>query len=240
MKLLVSDYDQTLSMDDITIKFNLKKIKEFRDNGNIFMLSTGRTYSSIKEEIKKWNISYDYLSCVDGTSLYDCNDNLLFNLKLDKADLKYSDYLKLKYESKISFFDIDSDKSGVPEERIIQIHDIHFKDIIIEIKDYFDEYINNSDYLDQFNYIYLRPKSINKSTTINYLEQKLKISHNSIFTIGDHNNDYEMIRDYNGFTMLWGTKKAKEYALKKYLMLSQLICDIENPKEEFTKKLRFK
>lgn len=240
MKLLVSDYDQTLSMDDITIKFNLKKIKEFCDNDNIFMLSTGRTYSSIKEEIQKWNISYDYLSCVDGTSLYDSNDNLLFCSKLNADDLNYSNQLKTKYESKIEFFDIDSDESGIPEERIIQIHDIHFKNIIKEIKIFFAEHMNNSNYSYKFNCIYLRPKNASKSTTINYLEQKLNISHNNIFTIGDHNNDYEMIRDYNGFTMLWGTKKAKEYALKKYLMLSQLICDIENPKEEFIKKLRFK
>lgn len=240
MKLLVSDYDQTLSMDDITIKFNLKKIKEFRDNGNIFMLSTGRTYSSIKEEIQKWNISYDYLSCVDGTSLYDSNDNLLFFSKLNADDLNYSNQLKTKYKSKIEFFDIDSDESGIPEERIIQIHDIHFKNIIKGIKIFFAEHMNNSNYSYKFNCIYLRPKNASKSTTINYLEQKLNISHNNIFTIGDHNNDYEMIRDYNGFTMLWGTKKAKEYALKKYLMLSQLICDIENPKEEFIKKLRFK
>ena len=49
-----------------------------------------------------------------------------------------------------------------------------------------------------------------------------------------------MIRDYNGFTMLWGTKKAREYAIKSYLLMSGLILDIENNKEKFIKKLRFK
>ena len=115
-----------------------------------------------------------------------------------------------------------------------------YKQIIEDIKVYFDRYLENSSYTINFNNIYVKPRFINKSSTIEYLENKINIEKKDIFTIGDHNNDYEMIKDYNGFTMLWGTKMAREYAIKKYLFMSGLICDIENNNEKFVKKLRFR
>ena len=239
MKLLVSDYDQTLSMDDYSIKFNIKKIDEFRKNGNLFMLSTGREYSSIKEEIEKWNIKYDYLSCVDGTILFDYSDNLLSIKNMEKEDLRKIYYLKLKYGDKVSFYDVCTE-DNITLERVVKILDFKYKQIIEDIKVYFDRYLENSSYTINFNNIYVKPRFINKSSTIEYLENKINIEKRDIFTIGDHNNDYEMIKDYNGFTMLWGTTMAREYAIKKYLFMSGLICDIENNNEKFVKKLRFR
>ena len=240
MNLLVSDYDQTLSMDDITLKINVKKLEEFRQKGNIFVLSTGRDYSSIKSEIKKWHIPYDYVSCGDGAALYDCDGKPLVHYHLNKNDLRYSSYLKLKYNSKINIIDINSGIDEFPDHRIIEIKDINFKDIIFEIENYLKQYLQYSNYIIKYNLIFLIPKDINKSTTIKFLEDKLKLPKSSIFTIGDHNNDYEMIRDYNGFTMMWGTKKAKECALKQYFLESQLISDIEKNKDSFQNVLRYR
>ncbi len=240
MNLLVSDYDQTLSMDDITFRINLKKLEEFRKKGNIFMLSTGRDYSSIKSEIKRWHIPYDYVSCGDGTSLYDCDGKTLIHYHLNKHDLSYSSYLKLKYNFKINIIDINSGIDKFPDHRIIEVKDMNFRDTILEIEEYLKQYLQYSNYIIKYNLIYLIPKDINKSATIKFLEDKLKLSKSNIFTIGDHDNDYEMIRDYNGFTMLWGTKKAKECALKQYFLASQLISDIEKNRDSFQYTLRYR
>lgn len=240
MNLLVSDYDQTVSTDDLSIRFNIKKINEFRKNGNLFMLSTGREYLSIKNEVKKWNIKYDYLSCADGTTMYDRDDKLIFISKMDKDDVKVSEFLKKQYGQKINIYDIISDNSNIPEEKVIQIFDINFIQISRDITKFLDENLINSTYSTNLNCIYLKHKEASKALTIRYLENEIGIEKRNIFTIGDHNNDYEMIRDYNGFTMLWGTKKAREYAIKRYLLMSGLILDIENNKEKFIKKLRFK
>ena len=240
MHLLVSDYDQTLSMDDISFKINLLKLKQFRKQGNIFMLSTGREYSSIKSEIGKWDIPCDYMSCGDGVALYDCDGKPLIHYHLNKNDLDYSTYLKLKYNSKIEITDINSGIDSFPDHRIIQIKDVNYKNIILEIEKYFKQYLQYSDYIIKYNLICLIPKGINKSTTIKFLEDKLKLPKSAIFTIGDHDNDAEMIRDYNGFTMLWGTKKAKQYALKKYFLPAQLMSDIEKNRDSFQNILRYK
>ena len=240
MNLLVSDYDQTVSTDDLSIRFNIKKINKFRKDGNLFMLSTGREYLSIKNEVKKWNIKYDYLSCADGTTMYDRDDKLIFISKMDRDDVKVSEFLKKQYGRKINIYDIISDNSNIPEEKVIQIFDINFIQISRDITKFLDENLINSTYSTNLNCIYLKHKEASKSLTIQYLENEIGIEKRNIFTIGDHNNDYEMIRDYNGFTMLWGTKKAREYAIKSYLLMSGLILDIENNKEKFIKKLRFK
>lgn len=240
MNLLVSDYDQTISTDDLSIKFNIKKINEFRKNGNLFMLSTGREYLSIKREVKKWSIKYDYLSCADGTTLYDRNDKLIFISKMNKEDIKVIEFLEKKYGRKINIYDVISDNSNIPEEKVIQILDIKFNYIMKDIINFLDKNLIDSKYSTNLNCIYIKSKEASKSLTIRYLENLINIKKKNIFTIGDHNNDYEMIRDYNGFTMLWGTKMAREYAIKKYLLMSGLIYDIENNNEKFVKKLRFK
>lgn len=240
MNLLISDYDQTLSMDDITLKINLKKVEEFRNQGNIFMLSTGRDYTSIKAEIKKYNIPYDYISCNNGISLYNSDDKLIEYHYLDKNDLRYSNYLKLKYNDTINITDISSNINDLIDYRVIEIKDIHYKDIMLEIEKYFKQYLQFSDYLIKYNCIYLIRKNTNKSTPIKFLEDRFRLSKENIFTIGDNDNDSEMIHDYNGFTMLWGSKKAQQYALKKYLLVAQLIYDITNYNDSFQKILRYK
>ena len=172
--------------------------------------------------------------------MYDRDDKLIFISKMDKDDVKVSEFLKKQYGQKINIYDIISDNSNIPEEKVIQIFDINFIQISRDITKFLDENLINSTYSTNLNCIYLKHKEASKSLTIQYLENEIGIEKRNIFTIGDHNNDYEMIRDYNGFTMLWGTKKAREYAIKSYLLMSGLILDIENNKEKFIKKLRFK
>ena len=49
MKCLISDFDGTLY--DNNFINNLKSIKEFIDDGNIFVVATGRTFKNIKKKI---------------------------------------------------------------------------------------------------------------------------------------------------------------------------------------------
>ena len=77
MKLLVSDYDDTLYTSDYSIRLNVEAIKKFRKNGNLFAISTARDFTSIKEEIKKHNIPYDFLSCYNSNAIYDKDDNII-------------------------------------------------------------------------------------------------------------------------------------------------------------------
>ena len=68
MKILVSDFDNTLF--NYNYKQNVKAINEFVDEGNIFVIATGRGYDSLKNDLDK-DLKYSYLICNDGAMLYD-------------------------------------------------------------------------------------------------------------------------------------------------------------------------
>ena len=99
MKLIVSDFDGTYFVDDINILKNNQYIDKFRFNNNLFMLSSGRSFKSLKEMTIKYNIKYDYLSCCDGSILYDNKDNILIKFSLNNSILKK--FLSLKHFAKI-------------------------------------------------------------------------------------------------------------------------------------------
>ena len=75
-------------------------------------------------------------------------------------------------------------------------------------------------------HIYVYQNRINKSTPIEYLKAKYKIASDNIYTVGDHINDFEMIRDYNGYAMKWAKSEIKEVASNSCFMVASLIKKI--------------
>ena len=71
MKLFVTDYDGTLYTDEVSIKENITMLKKLQKNNIKVVISTGRSYPSIKELVDLHKIPYDYLSCADGSIIYD-------------------------------------------------------------------------------------------------------------------------------------------------------------------------
>lgn len=60
-KMLISDFDDTLYRDEESLQINIKKIKEFRDKGNLFVIATGRSFISLEAKMKRYSIPFDYL-----------------------------------------------------------------------------------------------------------------------------------------------------------------------------------
>lgn len=70
-KFLISDYDRTFFIDNNSIKYNIEKVKEFRDNGNIFAIATGRSFYDFIKNLENFHIEYDYLIINHGATLLD-------------------------------------------------------------------------------------------------------------------------------------------------------------------------
>ncbi len=51
MKLLVMDYDGTLFINEDDLKVNISYLKKWKKQNNLIMISTGRSYPSIKNQI---------------------------------------------------------------------------------------------------------------------------------------------------------------------------------------------
>ena len=81
-KFLISDYDGTFHIDDESMKNNIEKVKEFRKNGNIFAIATGRAFFDFTKLLDKFNIEYDYLIINHGATLLDKNHNIINNYSI--------------------------------------------------------------------------------------------------------------------------------------------------------------
>lgn len=53
MKILISDFDGTLFINNEVTEEAIAKISDFRKKGNIFIISTARNFSTVKKECLK-------------------------------------------------------------------------------------------------------------------------------------------------------------------------------------------
>ena len=197
MKMLISDYDGTLNKNEdyilkIDLKLNIDAIKEFRRKGNIFVISTTRSYDSIKEEIYKYKIPYDFLTCNNGSVIFDYKDNVIYKNILSCNDLhKISDVLN-GYD--ITYIDIYGKQVSIIDPDIVYASIKEFwkyKKIKQELNDY---------------KVVLRNLNIfikNSSTKLdgaNILKEYLAT--NEIYAVGDSKDELELLQAYDGYKML--------------------------------------
>jgi HAD superfamily hydrolase (TIGR01484 family) len=236
MKLFVTDYDNTLYINDDEIKETIKDLKKLKKRDTIIMISTGRALPSIKREITRNNIPFDYVSCADGSIIYDHNFNLVKAYHMNKDIISELDYLKrdLNYEEiQISYLDgysnlLDLTKTITSLNFVIHIdnYDQNIINKINYLKEKYPEY-NYVSYLHDFIYfVCIKKKNVSKAKSISYLSRKLKIKKKDIYVIGDADNDIEMIQEFHGVTLENGTDRIKAASSKIYNKISDYINEI--------------
>lgn len=233
-KVLVVDYDRTLFINNDDMLNNINSINKFRENGNIFIIATGRTYNSLKKEIDKYNIEYDYLILNHGSLVIKKDKSTLFHYKIDKNILfDITNYLS-KYKPKsvmYSYYTEDTNDINNPDISKITIgfqKDIEtFKKIMMDVVKKYNNKLNI--YFTQNYEIEIISKETNKSRAIDLLMKKANFKKENIYTIGDSYTDIDMINDYNGSCMEKSIDILKNNKnIKKYSSVSVLIKDILN------------
>ncbi|WED24539.1 Cof-type HAD-IIB family hydrolase [Vibrio sp. JC009] len=86
-KIIASDYDKTFfyKTDPSKLPRNLEAVKNWRNQGNLFAISTGRDAASIRFERKARDVDYDYLIALNGSLVVDSEDNILFKAALENG-----------------------------------------------------------------------------------------------------------------------------------------------------------
>ena len=237
MKLLVCDFDGTYYLNDLDIINNNEAIKEFQNNGNLFMLSSGRSFKSLKAMTTKYNIPYDYLSCSDGSILYDKFDNIIIKFDLEPSITdeflslsKYANVRKIQHSYPYDYSDTILNDTLIGLNIVIDNQNITdlFLDKYNEMKNNYPNY----DFLvysyDDITYFCLKNKGINKSSTIFSLKDKLGLINNNIYTVGDNENDYYMLKLFNGYYIGNPNDRIKEICISGYNNVSELISNIKN------------
>ena len=239
MKMIVSDFDDTLYINKKIDKNLVKQIREFIKKGNIFVIATGSSYTSFKRKTKHSKLKYDYLIVNHGTSIFK-NRKLIYNKILDKNIIdeiikKYNledknNYTLIK-NTNGNFF--STARKGLVKPNTKKITKIHLE---FNEEDYNNElkYLNNK-YNNKINIYEINSNNdveiINKNSSkllaIEYIMLLENVLRKDIYTIGDGYSDIEMIKKYNGYAIKSGIEAVKKSAKKIVSSVMDLINDID-------------
>ena len=225
MKVLVSDFDKTLFIEDKDIlKENIKAINRFISNGNSFIIETGRIYTDIIIILNEYNIKYNYLVCQDGAKIFNnlgfsINDNLIPS-KVVKEVIEVLNKYDLDYKLDDGYNDTDNINDCIKIKSEL-IDNIDYDKVLDELKD-LDVYA----YLST-NHLNITSSKINKEKALEYLIKVENYDPNNIYVIGDEINDYEMLQKYHCGVIKKHNKVLDELKLKEYNNLKEYIDDIE-------------
>ena len=203
MLLLATDYDGTLYTDYNNLKINQKCINKFMNNGNKFMIVTGRSFSSIKKEVDKYSIKYDYLSCNNGLIIFDNKDNVINSSILNIEDLEYIYYLLENFSNikDIKLYNFYGESYSYKD--ILEVY-AKFKYItsLKQIKKHLKKNLPNIKCYQTFNKLFIS-NDVTKADAVSFVQQLNNINKENVYTVGDNSNDIEMLRKFNGNKMLF-------------------------------------
>jgi len=227
MKILVSDFDLTLF--DNNYDKNIEVIKKFVEDGNIFIIATGRSLFDLKKDIKSYNLPCSYYICKDASAIYDKDENLIFRCDIDNNTAK--NIINYLYDTN-NFEDILIDNTLGHTKEIDNVNAIIAKpiDFVIAekvLKDLKDNFKNIDGYISR-HWINLNNIKCNKAFGIDYLVKLNNYNVDNIYTIGDTINDYQMIKDYKGYAMECADDYIKDIALDIVTNFEELIKKIKD------------
>ena len=74
--------------EDIIPQINIEAVNEWRSKGNIFVLCSGRDVHSLMHEVNNQELTYDFVICNNGGTIFDKNLKLIKSFPLDEIQLE--------------------------------------------------------------------------------------------------------------------------------------------------------
>ena len=228
MKILASDFDETIYFldDEEKNKKNAEAIRNFISQGNIFCIITGRNYTVLKQLLKEENIPYSYLICEDGAKIFNNVDYCLDTILLEENEVK--EIVKILEEEKCDYYlDDGYNKTEYYKDCVkivVNCTDEDDKERLVKIiKEKIDIHIYASR-----THVNIIHKTVNKENALKKLFNIEHLDYNKLYVIGDNDNDYEMIKTFNGVVVKHHHKKLDKLNTKEYESLSEYIEELMN------------
>ena len=226
MKILASDFDNTICYlnDSAKNQANVDAIKRFVAQGNIFCIITGRNYTDLKRLLIENNIPYSYLICEDGAKIFNNMDYCLDTILLDEEDIKQM--IPILEENQWDYYlddgynHTDCYKDCV--KIVINCIDEEEKNKIVDI---LKSKVNIHIYASR-THINIIHRSVNKENALKKLFNIEKLDYNLLHVIGDNDNDYEMLKSFEGAVMKEHHPKLNELEKKEYDTLKDYIEEL--------------
>lgn len=236
MKLLASDFDGTLLRNDIITKQDLEAIKKFRENGNLFVISTGRAIIHAYNELIKRNVEFDYIIGVNGIIATNNKKEEIFSLRFDdkvvdkvkeiinKHDIEYYhlsngiEHIVISKDDNKKYFDdirgyyISTVSSDAALELVDELNN-ELKEIGVKA------YANN-------NFVAIGLDGIHKGYGIKRLVDDINFK-GKIYVVGDDFNDIPMFTRFDSFGIKSGYSDAIKFAKELVDSVSDVIYKID-------------
>lgn len=236
-KVIISDFDDTLYVNNKINDKDVKSINKFRNEGNLFVVATGSSYTSFLRKVGNTKLNYDYLIVNHGSTIFKEND-IILNEVLDsnvlkeiikKYNLENKNNYTLIKNSFGNFFSTARKGLVAPNTKSItkvhlEFNDENFKQELDYIKSNYTDIINVYEIYN--NKIEIISIKASKLIAIDKILKLENINNNNVYAIGDGNSDIEMIKKYNGYAMKSSVFELKKHCIKEVSNVSELIKDL--------------
>ena len=228
MKILASDFDETIYFPDnkeLNEK-NINSIKKFISKGNIFCIITGRNYTDLKKLLNENDIPYSYLICEDGAKIFNNMDYCLDTILLEENEIKEVVEI-LKEENCDYYLDDGYNKTEYFNDCVkivINCTDEADKERLVQI---IKNKVNIHIYASR-THVNIIHKTVNKENALKKLLNLEHLDYSKLNVIGDNDNDYEMIKAFNGVVIKKHHEKLNELNKEEYDTLSDYIEELMN------------
>lgn len=187
MKLIASDFDGTIFIDEKIKTEDIRAIRDFQDNGNLFGIVTGRTYHSLFVLIEG-KIAPDFVIANNGSHIFvkngkEMTEILKYSLDQDKI-MEVIDFYGRKYQTRIF---TDEDRA------VDKISDLREGEEILSLAIYSDHILENP-FQEDFSFhksigvIDVINSAVSKQTGIEFIKDFYEFD-KEIIAIGDDFND---------------------------------------------------
>lgn len=251
MKYFFSDIDGTLLQDHKLNPETTKIIKAFIDDGNKFILATGRVDKDIQRIEKGLDFFGDYRISQNGAVIKDKDNNIIYSELLPENVIsKLTEYVFSLKDVTIEVTEADNRYSTQPRhisyvyefsEPIIIDPDLLSKitnlkcTLFLILSDNEEQFIEISQYVkDNFEGIYAVQTSpgcleiisdkVSKGNAILYLQKLLGFKSEDVIVAGDSYNDVSMFQKFdNSFVMKASPDDVKSYAKNEASTVAEAI-----------------
>lgn len=223
MQIIASDFDNTIYYEgrDELNKKNIESIRKFINEGNIFIIITGRNFTRLKKTIDENNIPYTYLVCEDGAKLFNSEDICIDSTYLDEEEIvrvkQVLEDLKADYYLDDGYKETNSHPDCV--KIVVRTSSLDEKEKILnEIYDKINVHIYASR-----NHVNIIHKTVNKEYALRRLFDREKLDYSKLHTVGDDLNDYEMLKAFDGVVIKEHNPILDELNKEEYSSISDYI-----------------
>lgn len=248
MKLLASDFDNTLWFYDHMKEKDLQAIKHFQKQGHLFGLCSGRSLDGVLKPSRPYDITYDFFILLSGGLILNRQQDIIFEKKIPLSLVKEIYDFTGQLDISVVCNDITYQlykNSGDPVfgVEIQSLDDIHAEEVhafsfhypscdiakahcmtqkILEKYGDVVEAYQNAQHID------LAKKGCSKGHGIQIIQDYFRLPEQHIYGIGDNYNDLPMLDVIkNSYSFDYAPQDVQTHAQKIVSQLYECIEDIE-------------